>query len=118
MFLFLATTQSFPLKHVDLPDSVFECYANGGITNLFPWQYECLTKENVVKNNRNLIYTAPTSAGKSLVAEILILKQILQTNGSKALYVLPFISVAREKMINLQVVFLYLLDFLCENNII
>lgn len=50
----------------------------------------------------NLIYSAPTSAGKTLVAELLMIKQILCTK-KKAMYVLPFVSVAREKMFYLQV---------------
>ncbi|KAL1468705.1 hypothetical protein MTO96_041299 [Rhipicephalus appendiculatus] len=44
----------------------------------------------------NLVYSAPTSAGKTLVAEILMLKRILETK-TKAFLVLPFVALAREK---------------------
>ena len=48
------------------------------------------------------MYSAPTSAGKTMVAELLILKRVLETRR-KALFILPFVSVTREKMISLQV---------------
>lgn len=53
------------------------------------------------------MYSAPTSAGKTMVAELLMLKRVLETKR-KALFILPLISVAREKMFYLQVSFLKL----------
>ncbi|KAH0628689.1 hypothetical protein JD844_010112 [Phrynosoma platyrhinos] len=49
-------------------------------------------------------YHTPTSAGKTLVAELLILKRVLETR-KKALFILPFISVAKEKKYYLQAIF-------------
>ncbi|VDL93190.1 unnamed protein product [Schistocephalus solidus] len=58
----------------------------------------------LVEGNRNLVYSAPTSAGKTLVAEIIILKRILSTN-KKALFILPYVSVSREKVAYIQKLF-------------
>ncbi|KAM7542357.1 hypothetical protein Aperf_G00000006733 [Anoplocephala perfoliata] len=87
-----------------LPKPIFDKYAEIGITSMFPWQAECLKLPGVLDGVQNLIYCAPTSAGKTLVAELITLKRILTTN-KKAIIILPYVSVSREKMVSLQRIF-------------
>ncbi|KAA0187063.1 hypothetical protein HAZT_HAZT008600 [Hyalella azteca] len=54
-----------------------------------------------VLQGRNLVYSAPTSAGKTLVAELLLLKRVLETK-KKAIFIVPFVSMAKEKTNYLQ----------------
>lgn len=84
-----------------LPHSVLNEYKKKGVLEMFNWQVECLSNSKVVFEHANLVYSAPTSAGKTLVSEILLLKTVLERN-KKVLLILPFISVVREKMFYLQ----------------
>ncbi|CDW54101.1 DNA polymerase theta, partial [Trichuris trichiura] len=92
------------LSGFGLEEDVIKCYADHGIVQLFPWQRDCLCLPGVLQGERNLVYTAPTSAGKTLVAEIILLKRVLET-GKRGLFILPFISVAREKMLYLHSIY-------------
>ncbi|XP_070182713.1 helicase POLQ-like [Littorina saxatilis] len=98
--VFFAVTESLSLSSWGLPGPVLEAYHSQGITAMFPWQAQCLTTGKVLSGG-NLVYSAPTSAGKTMVAELLMLKRVLETRR-KALFILPFVSVTREKMISLQ----------------
>ncbi|XP_049575679.1 DNA polymerase theta isoform X1 [Syngnathus scovelli] len=86
-----------------LPNPVLKCYNKHGVTRMFDWQAQCLSLGQVLQGG-NLVYSAPTSAGKTMVSELLILKRVLETKR-KALLILPFVSVAKEKMHYLQSVF-------------
>lgn len=49
-----------------LPQRVYEKYQAWGIDKMFGWQVECLSLNGVLSENKNLIYSAPTSAGKPI----------------------------------------------------
>uniref|UniRef100_A0A5F9CWR7 DNA polymerase theta n=1 Tax=Oryctolagus cuniculus TaxID=9986 RepID=A0A5F9CWR7_RABIT len=91
------------LANWGLPTAVLEKYDSFGVKKMFEWQAECLLLGQVLEG-KNLVYSAPTSAGKTLVAELLILKRVLEMR-KKALFILPFVSVAKEKKYYLQSLF-------------
>nr|POE48267.1 helicase and polymerase-containing protein tebichi [Quercus suber] len=84
-----------------LPSEVCSIYRKKGISKLYPWQVDCLQVDGVLQR-RNLVYCASTSAGKSFVAEILMLRRVIST-GKIALLVLPYVSICAEKAEHLEV---------------
>lgn len=83
---------------------IVDYYASKGITTFFPWQVECLQKPAVIERHRNLVYSAPPSAGKTMVADALVFKTLLELH-KKAIFVVPYVSIAQEKVHSLKPLF-------------
>ena len=67
----------------------------GADHRLHAWQAECLGTPRVLAG-ANLVYAAPTGGGKSLVAEVLLLRRVMATRRMGML-VLPYVSICEEK---------------------
>ena len=89
------------LSNWNLPKTIVNEYRKKNVEEMFEWQMDCLKNPKVLFENANLVYSAPTSAGKTLVSEILMIKNIVERK-KKSIFILPFISVVREKMFYLQ----------------
>lgn len=81
-----------------LPDRLVNNFASLGINSIYPWQSSCLLGRGLLNGQKNLVYTAPTGGGKSLVADVLMLKRIIEDPTKKAILVLPYVALVQEKL--------------------
>ena len=106
-----------------VPSSVEECYRSKGLTHLYESQVKCLQRlfpapsddilEDLTHNrltpdvhgfleqDRSLVVSAPTSGGKSLVAEVVALQAIL-FRAQNVLFTVPHIALVEEKVAHLR----------------
>ncbi|KAJ5503623.1 Helicase C-terminal [Penicillium fimorum] len=73
-------------------------FAALGVRSIYPWQASCLLARGLLSGEHHLVYTAPTGGGKSLIADVLLLKRIIENPGRKALLVLPYVALVQEKL--------------------
>jgi helicase len=81
------------LESLDLPNEVKRFYQASGITELYPPQAEAVKKG--LLNGKNLLAAIPTASGKTLLAELAMLKSVFCRG--KALYIVPLRALASEK---------------------
>ncbi|GFH17426.1 uncharacterized protein HaLaN_14063 [Haematococcus lacustris] len=80
-----------------LPQEIVQVYQDefGMKRDLYEWQAECLMTPGVLHGS-NLVFCAPTSAGKTIVYEILALRRLL-TTGKPFMLVLPTVVLCAQK---------------------
>jgi DNA polymerase theta len=88
------------LRRIQLPSEILKSYHNFGVKDLYDWQVECLFSTGIWDGG-HLIYCAPTSGGKTLVAELLLLKTAILLKKT-VIFVLPYVSLVTEKEIYLK----------------
>ena len=81
-----------------LSSKLVENFESLGVRSIYPWQSSCLLGKGFLDGSQNLIYTAPTGGGKSLVADGLMLKRVIDYPGKKAILVLPYVALVQEKL--------------------
>lgn len=81
------------ISELPLPEGVAEVLKQDGIEELYPPQADSI---QAALEGRNLVLAVPTASGKSLIAYLAALKQVLE-KGGKALYIVPLRALAAEK---------------------
>lgn len=88
-----------PVPSWGFPRSAVDIWKKN-ITSIHEWQRECLETTGVL-NGASLIYSLPTSGGKTYVAEVLLMRMVWERKKI-ALFVLPFIAIVTEKVRSLK----------------
>nr|MDO8100351.1 ATP-dependent DNA helicase [Candidatus Njordarchaeota archaeon] len=82
------------IRELSVPESVKVILEKDKYVDLYPPQEEAIRRG--VLDGRNLVMAVPTASGKTLVAELCMIKSIIE-NGGKALYLVPLKALADEK---------------------
>lgn len=82
------------LEDNNFPAQAIHALTASGIQTLHPPQADAVKKG--ILNKQSLVMAVPTAAGKTLIAELVMLKSILH-DGGKCLYIAPLKALASEK---------------------
>ena len=82
------------IEGLDLPSELIRVLLESGYRELYPPQADAL--RSGILDGGNLVLASPTASGKTLVAELVVMKEVLE-KGGKALYLTPLRALAREK---------------------
>ena len=82
------------IRDLPLDQQVVQLLEREGLDQLYPPQEDAIHAE--VLDGKNLVLASPTASGKTLIAELCILKHVLERQG-KAIYLAPLRALASEK---------------------
>lgn len=90
---------------LNIPAFLQHSYINGipppAIDSLRSWQKGLLSRQEWT-SNKNCVVVAPTSGGKTLIAEVAIAQLLEDDPLAKVIYSLPFVALANEKNDDIQ----------------
>jgi helicase len=84
------------LAEYGMPSEVVEILKNSGLEELYPPQEEAVL-QGLLELENSFVVSVPTASGKTLIAELLMVKAIFQGLG-KCLYIVPLRALASEKL--------------------
>ncbi len=82
------------IENLPFPKEVLDLLKNQGLIDLYPPQADAI-REGVLDGD-NMLLACPTASGKTLIAELAMLKHILEWGG-KVIYLVPLKALASEK---------------------
>ncbi len=82
------------VENLDLPERIKQDYLDSGIEVLNPPQEKAV--KNGLMDEEDLIIASPTASGKTFIAELGIVNQVVKNEG-KAVYIVPLKALASEK---------------------
>jgi len=83
------------LIDLDLPRDILNHFIGKGYRELYPPQEEAV-KRGLLDTNKNMVVATPTASGKTFIAVLAMVKNLLEKRG-KVIYLVPLRALAREK---------------------
>ena len=85
------------IEKLDLPDSAIEFLKLQGFENLYPPQADSV--KSGLLNGKNILVSAPTASGKTLIAMLAMLSFLSKNDTGKVVYLSPLRALATEKFL-------------------
>jgi len=90
--------KTMEISEIPVHQSIISVIKNQGISTLYPPQEEAIPS---IVEGKNVLLSIPTASGKSLVAYLAMMNNLMN-HGGKALYIVPLIALAKEKYLELK----------------